>query len=180
MDRTSESVDRLWGSLGHDRRLHESPRFVDELALQCRADLRLKATKVSKWSFGEQLEHLFLTSHYVLDRLEEAMTGKHSSEWMGFWGAGLMTAGFIPRGVFPTIPQLVPNSGTLAHVEPLRDLLLSRLSRIDWSLDQIMASRGRSRHPRMKYMTASQWLFFQDVHHRHHLSIMRDIAKASR
>jgi|KBSMisStaDraftv2_1062788.scaffolds.fasta_scaffold56022_3 hypothetical protein len=180
MDRISEAVDRLWGSLGKSRRLHESPRFVDELAVQCRADLKLQTGKVSKWSFGHQLEHLFLTSHYVLDRLEEAMSGKNESEWMGLWGASLMTVGFIPRGVFPTIPQLVPNSGTLAHVEPLKEALTDRLSRIDWSLDQILNSRGKSRHPRMKYLTASQWLYFWEVHHRHHLSIMKDIVKATK
>jgi hypothetical protein len=96
------------------------------------------------------------------------------------WGCGLMVGGFIPRGVFPTIPPLVPKSGTLEHIEPLHDSLKKRMAEFEWDLLEIRASAGRSCHPRMKYLTGSQWLYFQDVHHRHHLSIMRDIRKAAR
>jgi hypothetical protein len=31
----------------------------------------------------------------------------------------------------------------------------------------------------MKHLTSSQWLYFADIHHRHHLGIMRDILKAA-
>jgi hypothetical protein len=31
----------------------------------------------------------------------------------------------------------------------------------------------------MKYLTSSQWIFFADIHHRHHMAIMRDILKAA-
>jgi hypothetical protein len=175
MDRIEKAVYRLWGSLGEGGHLHGSPSFADELASRCNDKLLLRVPRVSKWSFGEQLEHLYLSSHYVLDRLEEAMTGRNSSEHRGFYGHGLMLAGFIPRYVFPTIPPLKPQSGTLEHIQPLRENLRARLSNIEWDWDQIQASPGKSRHPRMKYLTASEWLFFADIHHRHHLAIMRDI-----
>jgi DinB family protein len=179
MDRIRKAVDQLWGPLGKDGTLHSSPRFVDELSEHCNGNLGLCDTRVSKWSYGHQLEHLYRTSHYVLDRLEESMTGRNATERMGFWGAGLMVGGFIPRYWFPTIPQLVPASGTMEHIQPLKDELKTRVEQIQWRLDQIEISQGKSRHPRMKYLSASQWLFFQDVHHRHHLSIMRDILKVA-
>jgi hypothetical protein len=134
---------------------------------------------VSKWSLGEHLEHLYRTSHYVLDRLGEAMVGLNASERMGIYGRGLMLGGFIPRGVFRTIPPLEPASGKIDDIEPLRKSLGSRLESLQWDLDQIKSSQGRSRHPRMKYLSASEWLFFTDVHHRHHLAIIRDILKAA-
>ncbi len=180
MDRITKSVVRLWGFVGKDGRLHGSPRFADDLAAQCDKNLVLRVPAVSKWSFGQQLEHLYRSSHYVLDRLEESMTGGNASERMGMWGRGLMLGGFIPRGAFPTIPPLEPASGTMADIRPLRENLIKRLSQIDWNLVQIKASPGKSRHPRMKWLTSSQWLFFADIHHRHHLAIMRDIAKAAR
>ena len=180
MDQIILAVDRLWGSVGKEGRLHPSPRFADELADHFNGNLDVRSLKVSRWSFGEQLEHLFLTSHYVLDRLEESMTGQNTSERMGVWGAGLMVGGFIPRYVFPTIPQLVPRSGTAEHLQPLQDTLKKRLEDMQWSLVQIRACHGKSRHPRMKYLTAGQWMYFWDVHHRHHLAIMRDIRKAAR
>lgn len=179
MDRTTVAANRLWGSLGKDGRLHASPRFADELAAHYNGKLTIVNSTVSKWSYGHQLEHLYRTSHYVLDRLEEAMTGLHAGDRMGFWGYGMLVGGFIPRYWFPTIPQLVPLSGSPEDIEPLRDDLKARLEKIEWSLSDIKRSRGKSRHPRMKYLTASQWIFFQDMHHRHHLSIMRDILKAA-
>lgn len=179
MDRITEAVVRLWGFVGKDGRLDGSPRFADDLAAQCGNNLVLRAPGVSKWSFGQQLEHLYRSSHYVLDRIEESMTGDNASEPIGLWGRGLMVAGFIPRGAFPTIPPLEPASGTIADIRPLRESLIKRLSQIDWNLAQIKASPGRSLHPRMKWLSSSQWLFFADIHHRHHLAIMRDIKKAA-
>lgn len=179
MDRITKAVNRLWGSLGGDGRLHGSPRFADELAAKCNGNLAVRADRISKWSYGQQLEHLYKSSHYVLDRIEEAMAGVNDSEQIGFWGRGLMIGGFIPRKVFPTIPQLVPGGGTIDEIQPLQESLKQRLGTIDWDLQQVKASPGKSRHPRMKYLLSSQWLFFADIHHRHHLAIMRDILKAA-
>lgn len=179
MDRTTRAVHQLWGSLDKGDRLHGSPLFADELAERYNGKLSAIAKDVSKWSYGHQLEHLYRTSHYVLDRLEESMTGLHARELMGFWGCGLMIGGFIPRYWFPTIPQLVPLSGSPEDIEPLKDDLKARLEKISWSLGEIKENHGKSRHPRMKYLSASQWLFFQDVHHRHHLAIMKDILRSA-
>jgi len=157
--------------------LHARPKFADDLARQCNGKLALRAPAVSKWPFGLQLEHLYRSSHYVLDRVEEAMTGDNAKESMGPWGRALMLFGFIPRGMFPTIPQLEPTGGTMEIIQPLQDSLHERLAKLDVSLAQIRASGGKSRHPRMKYLTPSQWLIFADVHHRHHLRILDDIVR---
>jgi len=179
MDRLTGAAYRLWGSLDEQGHLHGSPLFAAELDAECKGELGLRVERVSKWSFGEHLEHLYLTSHYELDRLEEAMARRNISERIGIYGVGLMTAGFIPRGVFRTIPPLVPKSGTMDSIAPLRESLKARLDNLEWDLRQIKESQGRSRHPRMKYMLARQWLVFADIHHRHHLAIMRDILKVA-
>ncbi len=178
-DRISKAATRLWGSLGEDGHLHPSPRFADELAECGHGNLEVIVEKVSKWSYGDQLEHLYLGSHYVLDRLEESMAGENDQSRMGLWGVGMMVGGFMPRYVFPTIPPLVPKSGTEEHIGPLRETLKERISNIGWRLDEIKAAPGKSLHPRMKYLTSSQWIFFADIHHRHHMGIMRDILKAA-
>ena len=179
MDKIDEAAIRLWGSLGEGGLLHPSPRFADELDGCCNNDLEVIVEKVSKWSYGDQLEHLYLGSHYVLDRLEESMSRKYEQERMGFWGVGMMVGGFMPRYVFPTIPPLVPKSGTEEHIGPLRETLKERILNVQWKLEEIKASPGKSLHPRMKYLTSSQWIFFADIHHRHHMAIMRDILKAA-
>lgn len=179
MDRTRVAAVRLWGSLGEHGELPGEAQFAGELSALYNNNLKFVDPNVSRWSYGHQLEHLYRASHYVLDRLEEAMTGLYTDQRMGFWGCGMMVVGGMPRYWFPTIPQLVPHSGSPEDIEPLRDDLKTRLEKIEWRLSDIKDSRGKSRHPRMKYLTASQWVFFQDIHHRHHLALMRDILKGA-
>jgi hypothetical protein len=59
-------------------------------------------------------------------------------------------------------------------------VLHERLRQIDWGMKELKESAGKSKHPRMKWLTSGQWMFFADIHHRHHLAIMQDIAKAAR
>jgi hypothetical protein len=179
MDRISKAAHRLWGTVGQNGELHGSPRFATELAAQCNGKLALRAQEVSKWSFGQHLEHLYMASHWWLDRLEESLHGDNAAARIGFWGRGLMAAGFIPRGYFPTIPQLVPGDGTLDRIRPLQETLTARLQHLGCTVNQIKASPGKSLHPRMKWLLSRQWIIFGDVHHRHHLAIMRDIARAA-
>jgi hypothetical protein len=178
MDRISRAAQRLWGNIGSGGELGGFPAFAAELDACCQGDLSIESPNVSKWSAGRQLEHLYLSSHYVLDRIEEALSGANEADHMGIYGVGLMVGGFIPRYVFPTIPILVPKSGTLEHIDPLRNTLGGRLEKIAWDLERVQSSRGKSKHPRMKYLTAGQWIFFADIHHRHHLSLIRDILRA--
>jgi hypothetical protein len=178
MDRVARAVHRLWGPLD-DGRLHATPRFAGELAEQCRRDLSLRIPHVSKWTFGQQLEHLYLASHWVFDRLDESLGGGNERGHLGFWGQGLMVTGRIPRKVFPTIPPLEPQGGTLLEIQPLKEHLHRRLGANDWDMTRVRAATGKSKHPRMKWMSSCQWFFFFDIHHRHHLRIMRDILKAA-
>lgn len=179
MDRTSKAVHRLWGSLGKNGELNSAPRFADELEAHCSGSLDLCVPSVSKWSYGRQLEHLYLATHWTFDRLDESMTGANASEKMNLLGMTFLTAGFIPRGLFPTIPPLETQGGTMEIIDPLRQRLYKRLDNVRWSLKEILACHGRSKHPRMTYLAARHWMRFLDVHHRHHLAIIRDIVAAA-
>jgi len=179
MNRVGRAATRLWGNLGPHGEFQGFPAFAAELEARCDCDLTAQSAAVSKWSAGQQLEHLYLSSHYALDRIEEALTGAHSTDHMGIYGVGLMVGGFIPRYVFPTIPPLEPKSGGMEHIQPLRETLTVRLEKIAWDLNIIESSGGKSLHPRMKYLSAGQWVFFADIHHRHHLSLIRDIIAAT-
>ena len=177
MDRITRAVLRLWGSVGEDGRLHAKPKFTAELESHTSKKLDLRAPGVSEWSYGQQLEHLYLASHWTFDRLDESMTGANADEHMNYLGVGMMVGGRIPRHLFATIPVLVPQAGTLAEILPLKERLQKRLDAIDWDMVHIRTGHGRSKHPRMHFLNSSHWMFFLDIHHRHHLRIMRDIAK---
>ncbi len=177
MDRITRAVLRLWGDVEEGGRLHAAPKFMSELAALTAKPLDVRAPEVSEWSYGQQVEHLYLGAHWVFDRLDESMTPANIDEHMNLLGVGMMVGGRIPRGMFPTIPVLVPEGGTLAQIVPLRERLQKRLDAIDWDMVRVRSSRGRSKHPRMHFLNSSHWMFFMDIHHRHHLRIIRDIVK---
>jgi hypothetical protein len=179
MDRTTKAIYRLWGALAENGELHRAPRFVDELAGHCHGKLDLCVTEVSKWSYGRQVEHLYRASHWTLDRLDESLTGANESESLNLLGCGFICANFIPRGVFPTIPPLETHGGTMEIIQPLKDNLSRRLAQMRWTIQDVLASQGRSRHPRMKFLKTGHWLRFLDVHHRHHIAIIHDIVRAA-
>jgi len=178
VDRMTRAVHRLWGPLDQEERLHASPRFAAELAEHCRRDLTLHIPEVSKWTYGQQLEHLYLAAHWVFDRLDESLGGGHERDQPSILGRSLLVTGRIPRKMFPTIPPLVPGTGSLVEIQPLKARLHRRLAENDWDLGRVRVATGKSMHPRMKYLSSRQWFFFLDIHHRHHLRILRDLLKA--
>ncbi len=179
MDKLSRAVHRLWGTLGPVGALHAEPRFQKELAAEAEGDLPRLQTAVSQWSFGNHVEHLYLATHWVVDRLEESMSGANDRERMNHLGISMLVLGRIPRGMYPTIPVLVPHGGTMAEIRPLAERLRERLASHSWRFDELQACRGRSRHPRMRFLAARHWMIFLDIHHRHHLAILHDICKAA-
>ncbi len=179
MDKLSQAVHRLWGTLGPTGELHAEPRFQEELAVEAEGDHSLLQTAVSKWCFGEHVQHLYLATHWVVDRLEESMSGANDREKMNHLGISMLVLGRIPRGMYPTIPVLVPHGGTKAEIRPLAERLRERLAAHRWRLDELQACPGRSRHPRMRFLAARHWMIFLDIHHRHHLAILQDIGKAA-
>lgn len=178
MDKVTRAVERLWGTLGPAGELHAAPRFQDELRAEAEGDLFRLERRVSEWSFGHHVEHLYQASHWVLDRLEESMSGANADGKMNHLGIGMLILGRIPRGMYPTIPPLMPQGGTMAEIRPLAERLRARLAEHDWRLPEVLVCPGRSRHPRMRFLAARHWMIFLDIHHRHHRAILRDILKA--
>lgn len=159
----SEQIDRLV-ELASDHALHEA-----------------QAAKVSKWTIGKQLEHLLLSDRTVLDRFERLTDGRDGPAPGGKTALGrlLLFTGFIPRGLGKSPGAVVPSGRDPADIEAGLQRLAQRMGELTEQLPLLEEAGWRCRHPYFGALDIAEWMRFMDVHHRHHLKIVRDIRKAA-
>ena len=142
----------------------------------------VEAPRVSKWTVGKQLEHLMLSDKTILDRFDRLTDGREGPAPGGptLLGRIVLKTGFIVRGVGKAPRATQPAERHREDIQGGLDRLASRLAELVEQLPLLEESGWRTRHPYFGALDIGQWMRFMDVHHRHHLKIVRDIRKAAR
>lgn len=170
------------------RILERMTRQVDELAELAAGDaarLARRAADVSGWSVGEHLQHLALTDLAVLGAIERHERGesigatgvKTTRRGISLVGRVVLLFGRIPRGR-GRAPELVrPVDFTVERLR--RDLadVSRRLAALVADPARVDRSTARAPHPVFGSLSASEWMRFLVIHHRHHQRIVRDIER---
>lgn len=162
-------------------RVEEQVRKMAALAVDD-AVLARRVERVSRWSIGEQLEHLAITSAQVVGLLGklESEPDRDAERKAHPVGRLLLALNWIPRGVGKA-PDFTRPQGV--QPERLREQLgelAAALERFGQELPALSGARGRFRHPRFGWLDLGQWLRFLEVHQHHHLKIVAAIARAAR
>jgi hypothetical protein len=141
----------------------------------------VEAPSVSKWTVGKQLEHLLLSDEAVLDRLDRLMDGREGPEAGGktVLGRVVLLTGFIPRGMGKAPGAVKPAGRDAADIEAGLQRLRQRMSELLEQLPLLEEAGWRCRHPYFGALDIGEWMRFMDVHHRHHLKIVRDIRETA-
>lgn len=150
-------------------------RELDELdAWAGRPDV--SAPAVSGWSIHRQVEHSAIAVREILGVVHQLLAGGgEMGGRVGPTGALILLTGWIPRGKAQApevvMPAETPDVGAIrAAITEARRLAATAAP----------APGGRRfLHPALGPMNARQWLRFARIHTRHHLKIVRDIAKAA-
>ena len=139
------------------------------------------AEQVSKWSVGKQLEHLLLSDETILDRFDRLTDGREGPAPGGktLVGRIILLTGFIPRGVGKAPGAVEPAGRDAADIEAGLRRLAERMAELSENLPLLEEAGWRCRHPYFGALDVGEWMRFMDVHHRHHLKIVRDIRKAA-
>jgi hypothetical protein len=140
-----------------------------------------EATEVSRWTVGKQLEHLLLSDETILDRFDRLQDGREGPDPGGptMLGRLILKTGFIPRG-FGKAPGIAKPAGRdAADIAAGLRRLRERVDELDEQLPLLEEAGWRCRHPYFGALEIGEWMRFMDVHHRHHLKIVRDIRKAA-
>ena len=164
----------LWlGELDRCARLAEQPHA-------CEA----RAPNVSDWSVGDQLEHLLLSDQRILEgigRVLEASSRGAAPPAEGgptLIGRLILWTGIVPRGRATAPDSTRPDGMAPGDLVAGFARVQEGVQALRPRLDEIGGVPSTRAHPILGHFTASQWLRFGGVHHRHHGKIIRDIQRA--
>lgn len=170
-----------------------SPKLSARYALACEqidglVDLAARhelhgaeAPAVSKWTVGKQLEHLMLSDQAILDRFDRLVDGSEgpASGGLTLVGRVVLVTGFIPRGAGKAPGAVIPAGRDPADIEAGLRRLAERMEELSEQLPLLEDAGWRCRHPYFGALDIGGWMRFMDVHHRHHLKIVRDIRQTA-
>ncbi len=157
-------------------------QFDDLIQLASQHELHaVQAPRVSQWSVGKQLEHLLLSGETIVDRFDRLMDGREAPATGGptLLGRLLLALGFFPRGYGKAPKAVVPAGRDPADIDAGLRRLKQRFEQFAEALPPLEESGWRCRHPILGSFDVNQWMRFFDLHHRHHLKIVRDIRRAA-
>ena len=140
-----------------------------------------EAAEVSSWTIGKQLEHLLLSDSSVFDSFDRLIDGRQGPTPGGptLIGRIILATGFIPRGRGKAPKAVRPAGRDASDIEAGLHRLRQRCGQLREHLPLFEESGWRFRHPYFGVLAVDGWMRFMDVHHRHHLKIVRDIRKAA-
>lgn len=149
-------------------------RELDELeAWAQRPDVFVPA--VSGWSIHRQVEHSAVSSKEILGVVQVLRDGGGEvGGRLGRTGTLILLTGWIPRGKAQAPERVLP------HETSDPDAIRAALAEARRLAAGPRPARGGKRflHPALGPMNARQWLRFARIHTRHHLKIVRDIARS--
>ncbi len=158
---------------------HQLTMLIDLAELE--EGLGLRVSRVSSWSVKEQLEHLARVDRSVLDVIDEIerdeLTRPGRPKLLGW---ALLLFRFLPRGRAEAPQGSVPEAWPVEKTQEELRGVAERVAGIGKRLVALEGIRGTRPHPILGGFKPMHWLRFLQVHHAHHLSIIRDIQEAGR
>ena len=134
-------------------------------------DIFQQTPPINGWSYGEVYSHIFDASLLSLIAMENCIKGKGESHKTHFAVKLILFFGAFPPAKKYKVPKrLEDRVKKISKIEAL-DFILE----FEKSLDNLYPSvegadqKIKTKHPRLGYLNAKQWLRFIEIHLKHHL-----------
>ncbi len=126
---------------------------------------------LSSWSIGQLYLHLIGDTGFYIEQIEKCLQSvENVDEQPNENGTAMLAANAFPDIKIVGHPSNadIPQPANIGHVKT--DLLAIRKTLNElYLLSARQSAQGKSKHPGLGYLSASQWLQFTDMHFRHHL-----------
>ncbi|WP_461491871.1 DinB family protein [Pontibacter sp. HJ8] len=126
----------------------------------------------SSWSLGQVYIHILEDTDYYIEQIESCLTySDNQSGQMTEFATRLFSNNEFPDEriagdphASQAIPQPVSKTDLIERFSCLKTRLIAVRSKVVNS-----NSTGKTKHPGLGYFSAQEWLWFSDIHMRHHL-----------
>ncbi|WP_316790747.1 DinB family protein [Pedobacter frigoris] len=139
-----------------------------------------KTPSIGGWSYSEVYFHIFDASILALQTIEECIEGKGEVKPTAFIVKMILFFGSLPPGKKYKAPKRLAER--LRKIDKNEALILIKQFRkeLDEAHPKISKANKniKTRHPRMGYLNAFQWLRFMEIHLNHHLKQLMRIDKS--
>ncbi|WP_443936927.1 DinB family protein [Pedobacter sp. MW01-1-1] len=135
---------------------------------------------IGGWSYAEVYSHIFDASLLSLMALENCSKGKGEDKKTAFAVKLILFFGSLPRGKKLKVPaRLMDRVKKISKLEA--DTFIAdfekRLAEV-YPLIGKASKSSKTKHPRLGYLNAAQWLRFIEIHLNHHLKQLQRIEKS--
>jgi hypothetical protein len=135
---------------------------------------------IAGWSYSEVYSHIFDSSLLSLIALERAASGKGENKPTHFIVKLILVLGTLPPAKQYKVPKrLAERVKKISKTEAL-DFILEFEKGLDDNYPVIAHAKAncKTKHPRLGYLNAKQWLRFIEIHLKHHLKQLERIEKS--
>ncbi|MHA4894068.1 DinB family protein [Pedobacter sp. PWIIR3] len=132
------------------------------------------------WSYSEVYFHIFDSSILTLDTLADAAQGNGKVVRTPFIPKLILFFGALPPGKKFTAPNKLADRVKKISRDKTSILINQFLSQLETEIPKLQrASKSvKTKHPRLGYFNAFQWLRFAYIHLNHHLKQLKRIEKS--
>ncbi|MGM9476265.1 DinB family protein [Pedobacter sp. GSP4] len=135
---------------------------------------------IAGWSYSEVYTHIFDSSLLSLIALERAAQGKGEDKSTHFVVKLILLLGTLPPAKKYQVPKrLADRVKKISRTEAL-DFILEFEKALDDNYPLLSTANAncKTKHPRLGYLNAKQWLRFIEIHLKHHLKQLERIEKS--
>ncbi len=132
------------------------------------------------WSYSEVYQHIFDLSILSLMELDKCLSGDGKSRKTHWISRLILYFGRFPPAMKFKVPKsLAPRVKKISRAQALAmiDTFLNQLKPYETKVSQANAN-VKTRHPRLGFFNAAQWLRFTEIHLKHHLKQLDRIDKS--
>ena len=169
--------------MGSHKEFYSLQRVIEAYRSKLHAlpDERFAQTpSIGGWSASEVYGHIFDASLLSLKALNECLEGRGANRSTPFVTKVILFFGAFPPGVRFKTPKIL--DGRLKVISKLEAAELIRAFTGELELLRVKISGAnpnvKSKHPRLGYLNAKQWLRFIGIHLRHHMKQLNRVEKS--
>jgi hypothetical protein len=132
---------------------------------------------IGGWSYSEVYSHIFDSSLLSLMAIQNCLNGDGRKEGTSLGVKVVLFFGMFPPGKKYNVPSKLMTRVKKINIMAAEQFMIDFELQLAKIYPHINAADGKikTKHPRLGYLNAKQWLRFIEIHLRHHLKQLKRI-----